>query len=94
MTTPIPPPFIVGPSSPVTTRVDTMPTTDFINNTMTTTNVNHNIDDNLDNLPQLLDSRGGSQASNVPKFDVTNFNSWKIRFLVHLEGLEPYLLDS
>ncbi|GJY21886.1 hypothetical protein Tco_0394452 [Tanacetum coccineum] len=43
--------------SPNTNRVDTMPTTD-TTNTTTTTNVAQNVVD--ENLPQLLDSRGGS----------------------------------
>ncbi|GJR34829.1 retrovirus-related pol polyprotein from transposon TNT 1-94 [Tanacetum coccineum] len=66
-----------------------MPTND-TTNTTTTTNVAQNIID--DNLPQLLDSRGGSHVTNVPAFDKEDFTSWKVRFLVLLDGLEPYLL--
>ncbi|GJS01069.1 retrovirus-related pol polyprotein from transposon TNT 1-94 [Tanacetum coccineum] len=40
----------------------------------TTTNVVPNVDENL---PQLLDSRGGSHVTNVPKFDEEDFSSWK-----------------
>ncbi|GJU21681.1 hypothetical protein Tco_1155023 [Tanacetum coccineum] len=46
-----------------------------------------------EDLSQLLDSRGGSYVKNVPKFDVKDFTSWKDRFLVYLDGLEPYLLE-
>nr|GEX98247.1 zinc finger, CCHC-type [Tanacetum cinerariifolium] len=73
-------------------RVDTMPTTNDTTNTMTTTNVAQNVVD--ENLPQLLDSRGGSHVINVPKFDKEDFTSWKVRFLVFLDGLEPYLLKT
>ncbi|GJZ50791.1 hypothetical protein Tco_0605306, partial [Tanacetum coccineum] len=59
-------------------------------NTMTTTNVTQNVAD--ENLPQLLDSRGDSHVTNVLDFDKENFTSWKVRFLVFLDGLEPYLL--
>ncbi|GJS81561.1 hypothetical protein Tco_0748102 [Tanacetum coccineum] len=48
-------------------RVDTMPTTNDTINTMTTTNVAQSVVD--ENLPQLLDSRGGSHVTNVPAFD-------------------------
>ncbi|GKA72279.1 retrovirus-related pol polyprotein from transposon TNT 1-94 [Tanacetum coccineum] len=47
-----------------------------------------------ENLPQLLDSRGGSHVTNVPAFDKEDFTSWKVRFLVFLDGLEPYLLKT
>ncbi|GJT35902.1 hypothetical protein Tco_0926321, partial [Tanacetum coccineum] len=46
-----------------------------------------------EDLPQVLDSRGGSHVTNVPPFDVDDFSSWKDRFLVYLDGLEPYLLE-
>ncbi|GKA84135.1 hypothetical protein Tco_0805730 [Tanacetum coccineum] len=46
------------------------------------------------NLPQLLDSKGGSHGTNVPNFDKDDFTSWKVRFLVFLDGLEPYLLKT
>ncbi|GJR53912.1 hypothetical protein Tco_1404433 [Tanacetum coccineum] len=48
----------------------------------------------LNNLPQLLDSRGGSHVTNVPDFDKEDFMSWKVRFLVFLDGLKPYLLKT
>ncbi|GJR58217.1 retrovirus-related pol polyprotein from transposon TNT 1-94 [Tanacetum coccineum] len=46
------------------------------------------------NLPQLLDSRGGSHVTNVPAFNKEDFTSWKVWFLVFLGGLEPYLLKT
>ncbi|GJS57495.1 uncharacterized mitochondrial protein-like protein [Tanacetum coccineum] len=45
------------------------------------------------NLPQLLDSREGSHVTNVPEFDEEDFSSWKDRFLIYHDGLEPYLLE-
>ncbi|GJR59844.1 retrovirus-related pol polyprotein from transposon TNT 1-94 [Tanacetum coccineum] len=44
-------------------------------------------------LPQLLDSRGGSHVTNVLDFNKEDFSGWKDRFLVYLDGLEPYLLE-
>ncbi|GJZ77898.1 hypothetical protein Tco_0642570 [Tanacetum coccineum] len=82
-------------SSPNANRVDTMPTNDSTNTTTTTNNVARNVvEDNNDNRPQLLNSRGGSHVSNVLKFDKDDFTSWKIRFLVFLEGLKPYLITT
>ncbi|GKC07752.1 hypothetical protein Tco_0999362 [Tanacetum coccineum] len=69
-----------------------MPTTNDTINTTTTTNVAQNVVD--ENLPQLLDSRGGSHVINVPEFDKEDFMSWKLRFLLFLDGLEPYLLKT
>ncbi|GJT93044.1 retrovirus-related pol polyprotein from transposon TNT 1-94 [Tanacetum coccineum] len=37
--------------------------------------------------------RGGSHVTNVPEFDKEDFSSWKDRFLIYLDGLEPYLLE-
>ncbi|GJX48584.1 retrovirus-related pol polyprotein from transposon TNT 1-94 [Tanacetum coccineum] len=92
---PIPPPF--GASSGNldslnVNRVDTMPVTTDPINTTNTTNVSQSVVD--ENLPQLLDSRGGSHVTNVPAFDKEDFTSWKVRFLVFLDGLEPYLLKT
>ncbi|GKB51806.1 hypothetical protein Tco_0902559 [Tanacetum coccineum] len=92
---PIPPPFGTSSGnsgSPNVNRVDTMPTTTDPINTTTTTNVSQSVVD--ENLPQLLDSRGGSHVTNVPAFDKEDFTSWKVRFLVFLDGLEPYLLKT
>ncbi|GJW45469.1 hypothetical protein Tco_0077115 [Tanacetum coccineum] len=71
---PIPPPFGASSgnsSSPNVNRVDTMPTTINPLNTTTTTNVAQSVAD--ENLPQLLDSRGGSHVINVPAFDKEDF---------------------
>ncbi|GKE96411.1 hypothetical protein Tco_1581266 [Tanacetum coccineum] len=92
---PIPPPFRTSSGnsgSPNVNRVDTMPTTTDPINTITTTNVSQSVVDK--NLPQLLDSRGGSHVTNVPAFDKEDFTSWEVRFLVFLDGLEPYLLKT
>ncbi|GJU56119.1 hypothetical protein Tco_1229833 [Tanacetum coccineum] len=67
---PILPPFGASsgnPGSPNTSRVDTMPTTTDLINTTTTKNVAQSVVD--ENLPQLLDSRGGSHVINVLAFD-------------------------
>ncbi|GJT16674.1 retrovirus-related pol polyprotein from transposon TNT 1-94 [Tanacetum coccineum] len=90
-----PPPFGTSssnPSSPNVNRVDTMPNTETMN-ASPTINVSRSVDDDL-LLPQLLDSRGGSHITNVPTFDKDDFTSWKIRFLVFLDGLEPYLITT
>ncbi|GKA64016.1 hypothetical protein Tco_0763622 [Tanacetum coccineum] len=87
---PIPPPLGTNtgnPSSP--NRTDTIPVD--ITNNATTTNVVQNVVS--EDLPQLLDARGGSYVTNVPAFDVEDFSSWKDRFLIYLEGLEPYLIE-
>ncbi|GJV65584.1 retrovirus-related pol polyprotein from transposon TNT 1-94 [Tanacetum coccineum] len=92
---PIPPPFRTSsgnPSSLNVNRVDTMPTTTDPINTTTTTNVSESVAD--ENLPQLLDSRGGSHVINVPAFDKEDFTSWKVKFLVFLGGLKSYLLKT
>nr|GEU35551.1 copia protein [Tanacetum cinerariifolium] len=88
-------PFGVSSGNPDSTnanRVDTMPTTTNPINTTTMTNVAQSVVD--ENLPQLLDSRGGSYVRNVLAFDKENFISWNVRFLVFLDGLEPYLLKT
>ncbi|GJS42142.1 hypothetical protein Tco_0567185 [Tanacetum coccineum] len=83
---PIPPPLgtNAGNTGSVN-RVDTKPTTNDTINTTTTTNVAQNFVD--ENLLQLLDSRGGYHVTNVPGFDKEDFTSWKVRFLVFLDGL-------
>ncbi|GJV43674.1 retrovirus-related pol polyprotein from transposon TNT 1-94 [Tanacetum coccineum] len=45
-------------------------------------------------LPFRTSSGGGSHVINVPAFDKEDFTSWKVRFLVFLDGLEPYLLKT
>ncbi|GJT44018.1 retrovirus-related pol polyprotein from transposon TNT 1-94 [Tanacetum coccineum] len=67
---PIPPPFGANtgnPSSPIRAGNPA----DTINNT-TTTNVVQNVVN--ENLPQLLDSRGGSHVTNVLEFDEEDFS--------------------
>ncbi|GJY63801.1 hypothetical protein Tco_0465261 [Tanacetum coccineum] len=86
---PIPPPFGANTGNLSSPNRACNPT-DNINNT-TTNNVAQNVVD--ENLPQLLDSRGGSHVTNVPEFDKEDFSSWKDRFLVYVDGLEPYLLE-
>ncbi|GJR12231.1 hypothetical protein Tco_0794883 [Tanacetum coccineum] len=81
-----------NPGSPNVNRVDMIPTTTDPINTTTTKNVYQSVVD--ENLLQLLDSRGGSYVINVPAFDKEDFTSWKVRFLVFLDGLEPYLLKT
>ncbi|GKC62919.1 retrovirus-related pol polyprotein from transposon TNT 1-94 [Tanacetum coccineum] len=63
--------------------------TDSTNNSGTN-NVTQNVVN--EDLPQLLDSRGGSYVINFPPFDVGDFTSWKDRFLVYLNNIEPNLL--
>ncbi|GJY09384.1 hypothetical protein Tco_0377569 [Tanacetum coccineum] len=41
-----------------------------------------------------MDISGGSHVTNIPTFDKEDFTSWKVRFLVLLDGLEPYLLKT
>ncbi|GKE06610.1 hypothetical protein Tco_1398628 [Tanacetum coccineum] len=92
---PIPPPLGTSsgnPSSSNVNRVDMMPTTTDPINATTITNLSQSVVD--ENLPQLFDSRGGSHVTNVSAFDKEDFTSWKVRFLVFLDGLEPYLLKT
>ncbi|GKB91132.1 hypothetical protein Tco_0963404 [Tanacetum coccineum] len=72
--------------------VDMMPITNDPINTTNTTNVSQSVVD--ENLPTLLNSKGGSHVTNVPAFDKEDFTSWKVRFMVFLDGLEPYLLKT
>ncbi|GJW06727.1 retrovirus-related pol polyprotein from transposon TNT 1-94 [Tanacetum coccineum] len=76
---PIPPPFwcmFWQSNSPNANRVDMMPTTIEPINTTTTTNVAQSVFD--ENLPQLLDSRGGFHVTNVYAFNKEDFTSWKV----------------
>nr|GEU57991.1 putative reverse transcriptase domain-containing protein [Tanacetum cinerariifolium] len=66
--------------------VDIMPTNDTINTT-NITNVAQNAVD--EKLPKILDSRRGSHVINVHAFEKDDFTSWKVRFLVFFDGLEP-----
>ncbi|GJS62178.1 retrovirus-related pol polyprotein from transposon TNT 1-94 [Tanacetum coccineum] len=80
---PIPPPF--GASSGNldslnVNRVDTMPVTTDPINTTNTTNVSQSVVD--ENLPQLLDSRGGSHVTNVPAFDKEDFTNKRLKSII------------
>ncbi|GJT52096.1 retrovirus-related pol polyprotein from transposon TNT 1-94 [Tanacetum coccineum] len=80
---PIPPPFRASssnPGSPNVNRVDTVPTTTDPINITTTTNVSQSVVD--ENLPQLLDLRGGSHVTNVHAFDKEDFTSWKVSIII------------
>nr|GEV98074.1 hypothetical protein [Tanacetum cinerariifolium] len=93
---PIPPPLGTNTSSssnPNVNRVDTMSNID-TTNTSPTINVSRSVVDDDLLLLQLLDFRGGSHITNVPTFDKDDFTIWKIRFLVFLDGLEPYLIKT
>ncbi|GJZ39853.1 hypothetical protein Tco_0586416 [Tanacetum coccineum] len=79
---PIPPLFRANtgnPSSPnrVGNPIDT------INNTTTTSVVQNVVDENL---PQLLDSRGGSHVTNVPEFDKEDFSTSLTDLILAHEG--------
>ncbi|GKD76791.1 retrovirus-related pol polyprotein from transposon TNT 1-94, partial [Tanacetum coccineum] len=79
----IPPPFGASsgnPGSPNVNRVDTMPKTTDPINTTNTTNLSQSVVD--ENLPQLLDSRGGPHVINVPAFDKDDFMSWKVSIII------------
>ncbi|GJU89587.1 hypothetical protein Tco_1302010 [Tanacetum coccineum] len=71
-----------------------------VENIFETKNANNNGANNAttnvvgeENLPQLLNSMGGSYVTNVPQLDVEDFNSWKDKFLIYLDGLEHFLLE-
>nr|GEU89455.1 hypothetical protein [Tanacetum cinerariifolium] len=49
---------------------------------------------NFDRVFSLLSAERGSHFTNVPAFDKEDFMSWKVRFLVFFDGLEPYLLKT
>ncbi|GKA90978.1 hypothetical protein Tco_0812848, partial [Tanacetum coccineum] len=84
---PISPPFGASsgnPSSPNVNRIDMMPATTDPINTTNTTHMSQSVVD--ENLPQLLDSRGGSHVTNVPAFDKEDFTikeMWNDLILAH-----------
>ncbi|GKD38739.1 hypothetical protein Tco_1258946 [Tanacetum coccineum] len=87
---PIPPHFggnTGNPSSPI--RVGNL--TDTINNTTTTSVVQNVVDENL---PQFLDSRGGSHITIVLEFDKEDFSSWKDRRLANQDQRLKSILIS
>ncbi|GKE34711.1 hypothetical protein Tco_1454033, partial [Tanacetum coccineum] len=86
---PIPPPLGTNTGNPVSpNRIDPIPID--ITNNINTTNVVQNVVN--EDLPQLLNSRGGSHVTNVPAFDVEAFSNWKYRFLVYSNSLD-YLIE-
>ncbi|GJZ76782.1 hypothetical protein Tco_0641454 [Tanacetum coccineum] len=71
---PIPPPIGTNTGNPTSPNRTDHTSVDITNNT-TTTNVAQNVVN--EDLPQLLDIRGGSNVTNVHAFDVEDFSSWK-----------------
>ncbi|GJT02579.1 hypothetical protein Tco_0823748 [Tanacetum coccineum] len=87
---PISPPLETNTCNPASlVRTELIPV-DTTNNT-TTNNVVWNVVD--ENLLQLLDSKRDTHVTNIPEFDRDDFSSWKYKFLVYLNGLEPYLFE-
>nr|GFB88851.1 hypothetical protein [Tanacetum cinerariifolium] len=75
-------------NNPNTKRIDTMPSNDTTNAT-TTTNVARNVvEEDNDNLPQLIDSRGGSHVINIldSDFDVEEDNRTNNEFMANLNA--------
>ncbi|GKC04654.1 hypothetical protein Tco_0996264 [Tanacetum coccineum] len=87
---PIPPP-LGNLGNPNPNRVDKMMIDNI--NTTTTTNVAQNVID--ENLPQLLDSRGGSHVTNVPTFDKDDFTkdegNTKIKAFMVIAEDDPFI---
>ncbi|GJZ75451.1 hypothetical protein Tco_0639916, partial [Tanacetum coccineum] len=46
----------------------------------------------VNDVPQLVDKKGGSYAAIAPKLEPGKFNKWKKRMLCYLEGMEPYYI--
>ncbi|GKA92698.1 retrovirus-related pol polyprotein from transposon TNT 1-94 [Tanacetum coccineum] len=46
----------------------------------------------VNNVPQLVDKKGGSYAAIAPKLEPGKFNKWKKRMLCYLARMEPYYL--
>ncbi|GKF12027.1 hypothetical protein Tco_0049953 [Tanacetum coccineum] len=46
----------------------------------------------VNDVPQLVDQKGGSYAAIAPKLEPGKFNKWKKRILCYLLGMEPYYL--
>ena len=42
--------------------------------------------------PVLINNRDHGYITMAPKFELEDFSSWKERMLLHLVGIEPYLL--
>ncbi|GKB48755.1 retrovirus-related pol polyprotein from transposon TNT 1-94 [Tanacetum coccineum] len=46
----------------------------------------------VNDVPHLVDKKGGSYAAIAPKLEPRNFNKWKKPMLCYLAGIEPYYL--
>nr|GEU72906.1 hypothetical protein [Tanacetum cinerariifolium] len=46
----------------------------------------------INDVPQLVDKKGGSYAAIAPKLEPIKFNKWKKRMLCYLARMEPYYL--
>ncbi|GKC09021.1 hypothetical protein Tco_1000631, partial [Tanacetum coccineum] len=46
----------------------------------------------VNNVPQLVDKKGGSYAAIAPKLEPRKINRWKKRMLCYLAVIEPYYL--
>ncbi|GJT57960.1 hypothetical protein Tco_0993014 [Tanacetum coccineum] len=46
----------------------------------------------VNNVPRLVDKKGGSYAAIAPKLESRKFNKWKNRMICYLAGMEPYYL--
>ncbi|GJW15300.1 hypothetical protein Tco_0019433 [Tanacetum coccineum] len=46
----------------------------------------------INDVPQLVDKKGGSYTAIAPKLEPRKFNKWKRRMLCYLAGMEPYYL--
>ena len=44
------------------------------------------------NIPVLVNTRDFGYVSIPPKFEPQDFGSWKERMLLHIVGVEPYLM--
>ena len=45
-----------------------------------------------DNVPQLVDKKGGAYTASAPRLEAGKFNKWKKRMLCYLTGMEPYYI--
>ena len=43
-------------------------------------------------VPQLVDKKGGSYSATAPRLEVGKFNKWKKRMFCYLNGMEPYYI--
>ncbi|GJX01556.1 hypothetical protein Tco_0185469 [Tanacetum coccineum] len=46
----------------------------------------------VNDVPQLVNKKGGSYATIAPKLEPGKFNKWKNQMLCYLAGMEPYYL--